>query len=198
VRRVLAADRHRRGATADRADGDRRRQGSCLDELADVDDGDDRDLLVVVHRHPLFVVWLGFVSHRLLGDFGFVWHERNSLERNGLQRDQRFRLGRRDRPDRRGRDPQRRDRRRQLGLRVRRRLDERRRRPSLAGGGGPSQRAAAFPSGRRRAFPSRRGSAAHSSDHFRVVFFFFGGVVVVAVGTGLVISVALYSTRVPG
>jgi hypothetical protein len=125
VRQHVAGHRHRRGAAADRADGDRGRSASRLDELQDVEH-DDHDLLVVDWR---FFVGLGFSSERLLGHVGVV---RRDVERrrNGLERNQRFRLERRHGSDRRWRVSKRGDdalRRRHLGLR----LDQRWRRPPL-------------------------------------------------------------------
>jgi hypothetical protein len=126
VRQHLAGHRHRRRAAADRADGNRGRSASRLDELYDVDH-DDHDLLVVQRRFLL--VGRGSFRERLLGHVGLVRHgvERR---RDGLEWNQRFRLERRLGSDRRWRISKRRDDalERQLGLR----LDQRRRRPPVA------------------------------------------------------------------
>jgi hypothetical protein len=101
VRWQLAADRHRGGAPADRADGDRGRAVSRLDGLQDLDDL-DHDVLLVLRRRLL--LGLGVVRERVLGHVGFV--RRDVGKRcNRLERNQRFALDRRVRPDRRGRDP---------------------------------------------------------------------------------------------
>jgi hypothetical protein len=132
VWRLLAADRHRRGAGAHRADSDRGRSVSRLDELPDLDDVDHDHLAVHRRRFFLLRVWFGLVSDRILGHIGFV--RRDVGHRcNGLERNQRLGLDRRIRTDRRGRDPQRCDRRRELGIRIGR-FDQRRRRPAVGGG----------------------------------------------------------------
>jgi hypothetical protein len=60
VRRYLAADRHRRGAGADRADRDRRIPASRLDQQVQDDvDHSDHDVLVVQRR---LLVRVGFIG----------------------------------------------------------------------------------------------------------------------------------------
>jgi hypothetical protein len=90
VWRQLAADQHRRRAPADRADRDRGRAVSGLDERQELDDLDHDDD-IVLRRHLLRGVRLlgdGIFGHAGLvrGDVGQRFHRLERNQRHALKR----------------------------------------------------------------------------------------------------------------